>query len=327
MSDFAGRLVDFTQKWMTRGNAKRRIAKERSKAMNPVLDWVGTLFWAAGMVLLINQYAFQAYTIPSGSMIDTLLIKDRIFVNKFIFGPEILPGFGKINFSRTPQRNEVIIFENPSYISRGAAFDVAQTLLFMLTFSIVNLDKDENGQPKAHHLIKRAVGTGGDTFYNQNGDMLVKFAGENHIVSEKSYNNERGWTHNLSRLMDAGDYEALYAAAKASAWQDLRLESSIPRELVQKAARANSIEYPDYISYEAAWLSELNAALPFDKRYSSRLARHEMGYYVAPGRTMPLGDNRDNSRDGRYFGPVKNTRILGKGALKYWPPGRVGAIK
>ena len=31
----------------------------------------------------------QAFTIPSGSMMDTLLIGDYILVNKFLFGPEI----------------------------------------------------------------------------------------------------------------------------------------------------------------------------------------------------------------------------------------------
>ena len=35
------------------------------------------------------QFVVQAFTIPSGSMMDTLLIGDYILVNKFLLGPEI----------------------------------------------------------------------------------------------------------------------------------------------------------------------------------------------------------------------------------------------
>jgi signal peptidase I len=42
-----------------------------------------------------------------------------------------------------------------------------------------------------------------------------------------------------------------------------------------------------------------------------------LGWYVPKGRMLPLGDNRDNSRDGRYFGPVPETKILGQAVFKY----------
>lgn len=37
-----------------------------------------------------------------------------------------------------------------------------------------------------------------------------------------------------------------------------------------------------------------------------------------------MGDNRANSKDSRYFGPVKKDRILGKAYVIYWPPNRLG---
>jgi signal peptidase I len=52
-----------------------------------------------------------------------------------------------------------------------------------------------------------------------------------------------------------------------------------------------------------------------------------MGWYVPEGRVLPLGDNRDNSNDGRYFGPVKLSKVLGSGSVIYWPLGRMGFIK
>ncbi|HUI69608.1 MAG TPA: signal peptidase I, partial [Spirochaetia bacterium] len=51
------------------------------------------------------------------------------------------------------------------------------------------------------------------------------------------------------------------------------------------------------------------------------------GYYVPPGRLFPMGDNRDNSRDARYFGAVSLDKVLGKGLFKYWPLARFGVIR
>jgi signal peptidase I len=66
------------------------------------------------LALFIRQFAVQAFTIPSGSMMDTLLIGDYILVNKFLFGAEIpmtdlhLPGV------RDPHRGDIIVFKYPN---------------------------------------------------------------------------------------------------------------------------------------------------------------------------------------------------------------------
>ena len=85
--DLFDRIQILTEAFLTRRARIRRIKKEKQQRKNPVLDWIEAFFWAAGVVLLINQYLFQAYQIPSGSMIDTLLIGARIFVNKIVYGP------------------------------------------------------------------------------------------------------------------------------------------------------------------------------------------------------------------------------------------------
>ena len=122
---FFDSLQNFTEIYLSCRKRKKRIRKEKQRGKNVIVDWLEAFLWAAGVVLLINQYLFQAYQIPSGSMIDTLLIGDRIFVNKIIYGPELLPGLGKLPSPVKPKRNDIIIFENPSYISRGPVFDVA----------------------------------------------------------------------------------------------------------------------------------------------------------------------------------------------------------
>src|SRR5581483_9199155 len=66
------------------------------------------------LALFIRQFAVQAFTIPSGSMMDTLLIGDYILVNKFLYGAEVpftdlhLPGI------RDPHRGDIIVFKYPN---------------------------------------------------------------------------------------------------------------------------------------------------------------------------------------------------------------------
>jgi signal peptidase I len=324
-SDFFDNLQTLTEAVLTRRKRAQRVKKEKQRAKNPILDWIEAFVWAAGMVLLANQYLLQAYVIPSGSMINTLLIGDRIFVNKLVYGPELLPGLFKLPSPIRPARNDIVIFENPSYISRGPVFDVAQRIIFMLTISLVDIDRDEAGQPRAHFLIKRAVGMAGDRFIMEKGEMKIRFAGDDRWTDEREYAAARGWKHNISRLMEKEKYLALEAAGKAAAWLDLGIP--VPERLQKEAALANSVRYPDYLAHERARLETLRCAMPHDRRYATLLARHSLGWYVPEGRMLPLGDNRDNSRDGRYFGPVRLSKVLGKGSAIFWPLGRVGLIR
>ena len=55
-------------------------------------------------------------------------------------------------------------------------------------------------------------------------------------------------------------------------------------------------------------------------------ARYNAGIYVPEGYVLPLGDNRDNSRDGRYFGPVSESVINGKVIFRFWPLNRIGSL-
>jgi signal peptidase I len=273
------------------------------------------------VVLLINQYLFQAYKIPSGSMIDTLLIGDHIFVNKIIYGPELLPGIGKLPSPIKPKREDVIIFENPEYISQGPVFDIAQRIIFMLTLSFVDIDRDESGDPKVHFLIKRAAGMGGDLFESRRGEIYIRFAGEDRWVRERDYIAERGFNHTLSRLIQDDEYPAIEAMGKTLAYGNLGIE---PPEEIARAAEL--ITSDDVFARNASMLEILRAANPHNDRYRFWAARNT-NWYVPPGRILPLGDNRDNSKDGRYFGPVKVSKVLGKGSVIFWPFGRIRFIK
>ena len=47
---------------------------------------------------------------------------------------------------------------------------------------------------------------------------------------------------------------------------------------------------------------------------------------VSEGTVFVMGDNRANSRDSRFFGPVPVENIEGEAFASFWPPSRVGIL-
>lgn len=65
------------------------------------------------LALFIRTFVVQAFKIPSGSMLPTLLIGDHLLVNKFIYGVR-MPFNGKILVPITsPKHGDVVVFRFP----------------------------------------------------------------------------------------------------------------------------------------------------------------------------------------------------------------------
>lgn len=91
-----------------------------------VREWTESLLYALVIFLVIRTLAFQAFRIPTGSMEDTLLPGDFLFINKLAYGAALpftdvrLPGYAQ------PKRGDIIVFRYPrdpkiDYIKRCVA--------------------------------------------------------------------------------------------------------------------------------------------------------------------------------------------------------------
>jgi len=116
------------------------------------LEWVETSFSAILLASVIMYAVLQAFKIPSGSMEDTLLIGDHLFVNKFIYGIRIPFTDKRVFKVRDVRRGDVVVFEAPPE-------------------AILSRDERERGVKK--DFIKRAVGLAGDTIEIKNKQLYV----------------------------------------------------------------------------------------------------------------------------------------------------------
>ncbi|MFH1459235.1 MAG: signal peptidase I [Candidatus Omnitrophota bacterium] len=66
-----------------------------------IREYAESLLIAFVLAMVIRAFVVQAFKIPTGSMIPTLIEEDRILVNKFIY------------WFRPPERGEVIVFKYP----------------------------------------------------------------------------------------------------------------------------------------------------------------------------------------------------------------------
>jgi signal peptidase I len=80
---------------------------------NKFWDWTKSILIALILALFIRTFIVQAYKIPSGSMIPTLLIGDYLLVNKLAYGVRNPIKNDFIYFRRLPERQEIVVFTYP----------------------------------------------------------------------------------------------------------------------------------------------------------------------------------------------------------------------
>src|SRR5256886_15231951 len=77
------------------------------------------IFHALIIALIIRTFLFQPFNIPSGSMKETLLVGDYLFVSKYSYGyshyslPFSPPLFSGRIWASSPERGDVVVFRLP----------------------------------------------------------------------------------------------------------------------------------------------------------------------------------------------------------------------
>jgi signal peptidase I len=172
---------------------------EAAEKKNPIIETIKTIVYALLIAGVFRTFFFQPFWIPSGSMKDTLLIGDFLFVNKMAYGYSyascpsiIIPAIG-LNvdaedfcgvfkggnnrlFAGEPERGDVVVFRHPTtgrdFIKRliGLPGDKVQ-----VTDGVVSI----NGTP----VKVEADGTFVETYERQGPQGLIPRCG-NGVVGQ-----------------------------------------------------------------------------------------------------------------------------------------------
>lgn len=120
-------------------------------------EWTESIVVAVILALFIRAFIVQPFKIPTGSMIPTLKVGDRILVNKFIYGAKVPFTKTRLPKVRDPKVGDVIVFTYP-------------------------LDKKKD-------YIKRLVGLKGQTIEIKNGNIYIngEFLDDPKIISQYYY--------------------------------------------------------------------------------------------------------------------------------------------
>ena len=126
------------------------------------LEWADTVFSSALLAWALMTFLVQAFKIPSGSMENTLLIGDHLFVNKFIYGLRVPISGKRLMPLSPPRRGDVAVFE----------------------FPVTDPREQHCGKTNAgENFIKRVVGLPGETVTINQGRVYI----DGKVLADEQY--------------------------------------------------------------------------------------------------------------------------------------------
>lgn len=249
--------------------ALRGILVKHNKLLKKAsfLETFRSLGTAVLIALIIRAFWFEAFKIPTGSMIPTLLISDHIFVNKYAYGLRMPFTHWRFVEVGVPKPGEVFVFEFP-----GDGPDAGKDFIKRVIgvegdrVSIIDNVIHINGKPIPTKIIETSVDCADGT----------------HCKCVKQQETLGGVTYIAQHVAPPSAQGDRYCR-NASTWPS-------DSEPAMMGSSAGNPDYPEVV--------------------------------VPPGHILAMGDNRDNSSDGRYWGFVPVSYSKGRAVVRWWPPGR-----
>jgi signal peptidase I len=117
-----------------------RTADQTRSFVTWIWDWTKSIVVALVVWFFLRTFLVEAFRIPSGSMENTLLIGDFLFVNKALYGAEVPLIHTRLPAVREPRRDDILVFDSV----------------------------EEEGLK----VVKRLIGMPGDTLSMENGELF-----------------------------------------------------------------------------------------------------------------------------------------------------------
>lgn len=133
-----------------------RADKKSGQERSVFREYAEAILIAAIFLRFTNVFVVQTFYIPSGSMENTLLIGDHLFVNRFIYGPAASDLERKLLPLRPVERGDIVIFRSKT--------------------------------DKGMDIVKRAIGMPGDTIQVDNGELFLNgkdVADESYVIHKR----------------------------------------------------------------------------------------------------------------------------------------------
>ncbi|MDC7956203.1 signal peptidase I [Fusobacterium simiae] len=316
---FDARRERYVSKIVRKYDIKNESKIKKIKKTFYYIEAIGT---ALILVVIIQRFYIGNFKIPTGSMIPTIEIGDRVFADMVSY-----------KFT-TPKRNSIIVFKEPMrdddlYTKRamglpGETIKIENGILY-INGEATNFRYYSNSGIKDYEWIIPKKGDKLEIIPTENYRESFESAGINvdNIVKEAFHKESFRFFKSIYYNLKHKIFNKFSIKYDPFEYQD-------PREDYKKqgAYSVVGIIMPDLKFVVNGKETGPILDYIFDKGIRDKLLNGETveielddNYYLA------LGDNTNNSLDSRYWGFVKESRIRGRALVRFWPLNRIGLVK
>ena len=322
---------------------KIEVEKKRRSSFGKALHRVDMSIMAVVLVLLIQTFYIGNYVIPTGSMEETIKIKDRVFANMV-----------KYKFT-SPKVNDIVAFKEPmtnKLMFTKRLVGVAGQTLQIKDIQAMDLT-DPSTVDDAGNVRVSNVDAGNIYLDDKKAEKLNRpYTKDGFLLDSKIYIPKKGDKVKIDKIVIIPKGKAkiegtdnFVTGTDWSGYKDGNYKFLTPQEFLTRIGTdkgfkdiiGNEDHYeegnPKYDVYYTFFLKvegRDELVLPimdfkYDDALFLKLLKGETltlnkNYYIA------MGDNTTNSLDSRFFGYVSEDRIKGKLLLRWWPLNRLGLI-